>query len=88
MAALLVKMASSNAKEIKTMKLCKSDLILSEGDIGIFGFAFLAIFRSVFELKTLVFRFCYSLQFADFPLLSICFAAFAKNTNGFSVFLI
>ena len=35
-------------------------------------------------LKTSVSRFWYSSRFADFPLLSIWFSVFAKNTNGFS----
>ena len=53
----------------------------------IFGFAVLAIFRSVFRFlyrKTSVFRFCCSLRLADFPFFNIWFSVSAKNTDGFS----
>ena len=48
---------------------------------------FWLFFRSVFRFlcqKTSVFRFWYSLWFADFPFCSIWFSVFAKNSNGFS----
>ena len=60
---------------------------LKEGGTGIFGFAVLAIFKSVFRFlrqKTSVFRFWCSWRFADFPLFSIRFSVFAENANGFS----
>ena len=57
-----------------------------EGGIGIFGFAVLVIFLDRFLLqKTLVFRFWWSLRFADFSFFSIWFSVFVKNTSGFSV---
>ena len=63
--------------------------MLTEGGIGIFGFAVLAIFfGSVFRFllqKTSVFRFWWSLRFADFSFFSIWFSVFVKNTSGFSV---
>ena len=59
-----------------------------EGGIGIFGFAVLAIFGSVFRFllqKTSVFRFWSSLRFADFSFFSVWFSVFVKNSSGFSV---
>ena len=54
-----------------------------EGDIGIFGFGyFLDRFFRFLCPKTSVFRFWYSLRFANFP--PLWFSVFAKNTNGFS----
>ena len=50
-----------------------------------FGY-FLDRFFGFCAKKTSVFRFCCSLRFADFPLFSIWFLVFAKNTNGFSDF--
>ena len=35
--------------------------------------------------KSSVFRFWWSLRFADFSSFSICFSVFVKNTSGFSV---
>ena len=61
-----------------------------EGDIGIFGFAVLAIFRSVFRFlcqKTLDFHFWCSLQCADFSFFSIWFSVFEENNSSFSVLL-
>ena len=61
---------------------------LSEGGIGIFGLRFWLCFRSVFRFllqKTSVFRFWWSLRFADFSFFSIWFSVFVKNTSGFSV---
>ena len=55
--------------------------LVVEGGIGIFGFAVLAIFYIGFS----VFRFWWSLQFADFSFFSIWFSVFVKNTSGFSV---
>ena len=51
-------------------------------------FRFWLIFRSVFWFllqKTSVFRFWWSLRFADFSFFSIWFSVFVKNTSGFSV---
>ena len=61
-----------------------------EGDIGIFGFAVLAIFRSVFRFlsqKTLDFHFWCSLQCVDFSFFSIWFSVFEENNSSFSVLL-
>ena len=52
--------------------------INQEGGIGIFGFAVLATFRSVFW-------FCCSFQFADFTQFCIWFSVFIRNKNGFSL---
>ena len=60
---------------------------LNEGGIGFFGFAVLAIFRSVFRFsqqRTAVFRFWCLLRFAGFPSISIWFSVSGKNTSGFS----
>ena len=60
---------------------------LREGGHWIFGFAVLAIFRSVFRFlcpKTSVFLFWCSLRLADFPFFSIWFSVSVKNTDGFS----
>ena len=43
-----------------------------------------SVFRSFFCQETSVFRFWFSLQFADFPFFSIWFSVFLKNTNGCS----
>ena len=61
--------------------------VAERGGHWIFGFAVLAIFRSVFRFlypKTSVFRFWCSLRLADFPFLNIWFSVSAKNTDGFS----
>ena len=59
---------------------------------GALGFSVLRFwiffFRSVFRFllqKTSVFRFWWSLRFADFSFFSIWFSVFVKNTSGFSV---
>ena len=49
---------------------------------------FWLFFRSVFRFllqKTSVFRFWWSLRFADFSFFSIWFSVFVKNTSSFSV---
>ena len=51
--------------------------VAERGGHWIFGFAVLAIFRSVF-------RFWCSLRLADFPFFNIWFSVSAKNTDGFS----
>ena len=51
-------------------------------------FRFWLIFRSVFWFllqKTSVFRFWWSLRFADFSFFTIWFSVFMKNTSGFLV---
>ena len=58
---------------------------LSEGSIGIFGFAVLVFSKSVFRFlcqKTL--RFWCSLRFADSLFFSIWLSVFVKTTNRFS----
>ena len=57
------------------------------GTLGFSVLRFWLFFRSVFQLllqKTLVFRFWWSLRFADFLFFSIWFSVFVKNTSGFS----
>ena len=55
------------------------------GDFRLCGFGyFLDRFFGFCAKKTSVFRFWYSLWFADFPFCSIWFSVFAKNSNGFS----
>ena len=54
-----------------------------EGDIGIFGFAVLAIFQIRFS----VFRFWCSFRFVDFSFFSIRFSVFVENNSAFSVLL-
>ena len=49
-----------------------------------FGYFFRSVFRFLFQ-KTSVFRFWWSLRFADFSFFSIWFSVFVKNTSGFSV---
>ena len=60
-----------------------------EGDLGIFGFAVLAIFSisfSVFVPKDFAFSVFMSLRFANwFIFFSIWFSIFVKNANSFSV---
>ena len=49
-----------------------------------FGYFFRSVFRFLLQ-KTSVFRFWWSLRFADFSFFSIWFSVFVKNTSGFSV---
>ena len=49
-----------------------------------FGYFFRPVFRFLLQ-KTSVFRFWWSLRFADFSFFSIWFSVFLKNTSGFSV---
>ena len=58
------------------------------GALGFSVLRFWLFFRSVFRFlfqKTSVFRFWWSLRFADFSFFSIWFSVFVKNTSGFSV---
>ena len=65
-------------------------IILQSGwgpwDFRFCGLGYFQIGFSVFGQKTLVFRFCCSLRFADFTRLSIWCSVFVKKTNGFPVF--
>ena len=64
-------------------------VIFKEGGIGIFGFAVLLFFRSVFRFlcrETSVLRFC-GFRLADFSFFSLWFSVFVKNGSGFSVLL-
>ena len=58
------------------------------GALGFSVLQFWLFFRSVFRFllqKTSVFRFWWSLRFADFSFFSIWFSVFVNNTGGFSV---
>ena len=61
---------------------------ITRGALGFPVLRFWLFFRSVFRFllqKTSVFRFWWSLRFADFSFFSIWFSVFMKNTSGFSV---
>ena len=53
-------------------------------DFRFCSFGYFSVFRFLLQ-KTSVFRFWWSLRFADFSFFSIWFSVFVKNTSGFSV---
>ena len=60
------------------------------GTLGFSVLRFWLFFRSVFRFlckKTSVFRFWFSLRFAEFSFFSIWFSVFVENLSGFSVLL-
>ena len=62
--------------------------MIRRGALGFSVLRFWLFFRSVFRFllqKTSLFRFWWSLRFADFSFFSIWFSVFVNNTGGFSV---